>query len=82
MKKFKVKNLQELAEELNYIDMRNYGLEEPDQIKFDYSSFPTFGGNEPEDTLGIFSWDEKYVLVCKGMELGRFWRLEKRKEDA
>jgi len=81
MKKLKATNLKELAEELNYIDMRNYGLEEPDQIKFDSSSFPTFGGNEPEDTLGIFSWDETYFLRCKGMELGRMWQLDKRKEE-
>jgi hypothetical protein len=29
----------------------------------DYSSLPTFGGDEPFDTRGIWSWDETRLLV-------------------
>ena len=79
---FDAKTLQELVKELNQIDLMNYGQEEPNQIKFDSSSLPTFGGNEPTDTVGIFSWNETHILVCKGMELGGMWQLDKRKEVA
>ena len=27
------------------------------------AQFPTFGGEEPRDTRGIFSWDEQSLLV-------------------
>jgi len=29
----------------------------------DFSALPTFGGDEPTDTLGIYSWDEKNILI-------------------
>lgn len=29
----------------------------------DWSQLPTFGGNEPRDTSGVWSWDETRVLV-------------------
>lgn len=30
---------------------------------FDFTSLPTFGGEEPSDTNGIYSWDTKNLLV-------------------
>jgi|WetSurMetagenome_2_1015567.scaffolds.fasta_scaffold1661089_1 hypothetical protein len=29
----------------------------------DSTSLPTFGGSEPSDTTGVWSWDEKNLLV-------------------
>jgi len=29
----------------------------------DITSLPTFGGSEPTDTLGVFSWDDARVLI-------------------
>lgn len=28
-----------------------------------FSTLPTFGGNEPSNTSGIFSWDENQLLI-------------------
>lgn len=30
---------------------------------FDLSDLPTFGGEEPRNTLSVFSWDENNILV-------------------
>ena len=30
------------------------------------SECPTFGGDEPEDTAGVWSWDETHLLVGEG----------------
>ena len=46
-----MKNLNELMEE----------MKANEDLKWD--DLPTFGGEEPEDTTGIWSWDEKNVLV-------------------
>ena len=32
----------------------------------DVTSLPTFGGEEPRDTMGIWSWDETHLLVGEG----------------
>ena len=29
---------------------------------------PTFGGTEPDDTMGVWSWDADHVLVGEGWE--------------
>lgn len=31
--------------------------------EIDWASLPTFGGEEPADTTGIWSWDETRILV-------------------
>jgi hypothetical protein len=31
--------------------------------KLDWASMPTFGGDEPEDTGGVWSWDKTHLLV-------------------
>lgn len=63
MHKFKAKNLQELADELNDI---LYGIDEENgedpQHIYDSDSLPTFGGEEPKNTLGVYSWDEENLL--------------------
>lgn len=33
---------------------------------FDVSSLPTFGGDTPEDTHEVYSWDEENVLIWDG----------------
>jgi hypothetical protein len=42
-------------------------------MDFDGSSLPTFGGEEPRDTLGVFSWDKDSVLIESNG-----WKIEKR----
>ena len=44
--------------------------------EIDMTHLPTFGGQEPADTAGIFSWDEKHFLVQKSDG----WRLVPRDE--
>jgi len=66
MRKLNATNLQELAEELNAIDQEcvDHNFEDgfDPQYLYDATSLPTFGGEEPEDTLEIYSWDEKNFL--------------------
>ena len=49
-------DLSELCEILNAMD-----VDDIDEI--DTADFPTFGGVEPSDTWGIYSWDENEYLV-------------------
>jgi hypothetical protein len=42
---------------------------------YDPDSLPTFGGEEPGDCLGVYSWDPDSVLVYEG---GGHWRIEPR----
>lgn len=42
---------------------------------YDPDSLPTFGGEEPGDCLGVYSWDPDSVLVYEG---GGDWRIEPR----
>jgi len=81
MKKLKATNLQELAEELNAIDRKykdNYYEPEHDpQAVYDSSELPTFGGEDPNDTLGIFSWDENHILRCADETHDGWWIDEK-----
>lgn len=37
--------------------------------EIDYTSLPTFGGDEPSDTQGVWSWDETRLLVGYGSDL-------------
>jgi hypothetical protein len=39
------------------------GIDWTDIAQIDTSSLPTFGGPEPSDTFGIYSWDEDSYLV-------------------
>lgn len=42
----------------------------------DICELPTFGGNQPSDTSGVWSWDQDHLLVGEG----RFseWRIVER----
>lgn len=56
-----MKNLVELLEKIENMTDR-------ERKDADFSSLPTFGGETPEDTSEIFSWDEESFLVqdCNG----------------
>jgi len=81
MKKLKAKNLQELAEELNQIDLdleQNYEYPYNDpEAHYDATDLPTFGGEEPNDTEEIVSWDKDNILVHFNN-----WVIQKREEVA
>lgn len=44
-------NLDELVARIRFCD------------DLDLSDLPTFGGEAPSDTLGVYSWDEHYILT-------------------
>lgn len=50
--------------------MENIDANLEDDIKLeeavDLTSLPTFGGKEPSDTMGVWSWDETRLLVGEG----------------
>jgi hypothetical protein len=52
-------SLDELAEVLNEYDDEDTKLGE----MIDLSSLPSYGGPEPSDTRGIWSWDDRRLLV-------------------
>ena len=42
----------------------------------DMTSLPTFGGDEPSDTAGIWSWDTTRLIIGTGSDyqiVGRDW---------
>ncbi len=47
-----------------------------DYYGVDFSSLPTFGGDELDDTTGIWSWDDKNVLIGDGSVFE--WKIEAR----
>lgn len=55
-------DVEQLCDKLNSIHerCREQGIKMEEVI--DISSLPTFSLPEPEDTTGIYSWDEKYFL--------------------
>lgn len=56
-------NLDDLAEALNSLAGIDPDLREAVEDEIDMTSLPTFGGPEPDDTLGVWSWDETRLLV-------------------
>jgi hypothetical protein len=44
--------------------------------KIDLTGLPTFGGEQPSDTQGIFSWDEENLLTCEST-----WKIVSREEE-
>jgi len=62
---------------LNQIEVFNLDKEETDKIIVDYSALPNFGGEEPEDTTGIFSWDNVDLLTNRDGGAGS-WIIEGR----
>ena len=61
-------DLDQLCEILNSISR------DGEEYPCDMSNLPSFGGDEPGSTLGIFSWDESRVLIQT--ESG--WELQQR----
>lgn len=56
------KNLDELREMLiSGEDWHGMPLDNGGRV--DLANMPTFGGNEPECTLGIISWDEDCIMM-------------------
>jgi hypothetical protein len=39
-----------------------------DSREVDMTSLPTFGGREPSDTAGVWSWDETRLIVGTGSD--------------
>ena len=62
---------------LNQIDVYNMDKQEPEEIVVEYSDLPTFGGDEPEDTTGIYSWDKDELLTNRDGGSGQ-WIIEGR----
>lgn len=60
--------LEQLRDVLNDI-AKHYG----EANEMDYTDLPTFGGEEPEDTTGIWSWNEDSILTQD-----RVWMIEPR----
>lgn len=55
-------------------------MDEQDRKNFDLSGLPTFGGVEPADTHGVWSWDANSVLIGDGSVSD--WRIVSRQEWA
>ena len=53
------RNLSDLVEALR----QTRSLSPEDQAAIDWSELPTFGGAEPADTSGVWSWDADSLLV-------------------
>ena len=69
----KIENLDELLKVLRGLptdDQSEYceavGLP-TSQGECDWAGLPTFGGTEPRDTAGIWSWDSDRVLIGEGL---------------
>ena len=59
-------NRRELLNSLTSLDDLMDVLEQDDLLdldSFDWTELPTFGGKEPQNTEGVWSWDKKRVLV-------------------
>lgn len=61
-------SLDELLSALNAAEATLRETESPLRIDelVDLSSLPTFGGEEPKDTAGVWSWDADRLLVGEG----------------
>lgn len=55
-------------------------MDEQDRKNLDLSGLPTFGGAEPADTYGVWSWDANSLLVGDGAV--NEWRIVSRQEWA
>ena len=71
------KTLEELCEALNKLAF-NYGRNEEHEFFLcnDLTSLPLFGGKEPLNTEGLWSWDEESFLVYENEE----WETRPRSE--
>jgi len=51
------------------LDVLREPVENNDSPRLDWSSLPTFGGSEPRNTYGVWSWDATRLLVGEGRDL-------------
>ena len=58
------KDIFELCDMLNEIAQEVLGTESRLEDVVDITSLPTFGGTEPNDTEGAWSWDEESILCA------------------
>lgn len=71
-------DLDDLRAALNHADRTGWALNE---IGVDLTKLPRFGGVEPQDTTGIWSWDEGRFLIHIPDEeapRGRRWEIIRR----
>ncbi len=73
-------NLEDLCDNLEELEKALVDRDEKIEKLVDWTSLPTFGGVGPEDTQGIFSWDETDQLVQGSGSGGDNWRIEEREE--
>lgn len=57
------KDLPELLKAMQEIQDECRENETDSEAIYDITSLPTFGGTEPSNTAGIWSWDEQNLLV-------------------
>ena len=67
-------NLDELLETIRTVHAE---LDEDDRSNLDLTDLPTFGGQEPDDTAAVWSWDAERLLV--GLCVSKF-RIQPRDE--
>lgn len=73
MTRWAAKSLEDLLE---WVQNRD-----PDDDDSCMSKLPTFGGDEPDDTAGVFSWDETRLLVQTQSGWAIVGRDERKRED-
>lgn len=81
-----IKNAKDLWELHRALAAFEHILDEDDdtenELKYlgiDICELPTFGGNAPESTSGVWSWDEDHLLVGEGPFVE--WRIVERNEE-
>jgi hypothetical protein len=56
-------SLEELLDAMREIEAECAEIGSDPQFAYDATALPVFGGAEPPDTLGIWSWDESRLLT-------------------
>ena len=59
----KATSLETLIDALATIQSNRTSVEIETKSGIDYSDLPTFGGDEPAETTGVWSWDDSRLLV-------------------
>lgn len=63
-----LENADDLDDLLARLEFISENCDEQTESSIDYTNLPNFGGTEPDDTLGIWSWDETRLLVGDGCD--------------
>jgi hypothetical protein len=80
------KTLDELCEALNRACETHDDPDEKQTIEdriqgVDMADLPTFGGPEPRNTDGIYSWDETRILYARSGLTPPAWGIQERDEE-